>query len=134
MEHEAPNDIFIGDKKVAGLLIEAVQAGNERRAIIGVGFNVFSAPPDVPTATCLADALGGVDKIAHNDWHSFCQTLLLSFISALSAGQNQSLLVNDANALQEALNRRPNLDAKIEKVGPAGELHNEKGVINWQEL
>ena len=131
---KAPNDIYIGEKKVAGLLIETVQTGNERRAIIGVGFNAFSAPKEVTTATSLADELGGHDKLSRGDWDKFLQTLLISFISALSAGQNQSLLNGDAKAIQDALNLRPNLDAKIQKVGPQGELHTASGVISWQDL
>jgi BirA family biotin operon repressor/biotin-[acetyl-CoA-carboxylase] ligase len=131
---KAPNDIYLGDKKVAGLLIETVQAGNEQRVIIGLGFNAFSSPPEVTTATSLADALGGKDKLTHHNWESFLQSILLSFISTLSAGQNQSLIAKDAGDIQEALNRRPNLESKIEKVGPQGELYTAGGKINWQDL
>lgn len=131
---KAPNDIYVGDKKIAGLLIETIQSGNERRVIVGLGLNVFSFPPDVPTATSLADALGGKDKVTHHDWESFLKSLLISFISSLSAGQNISLLAKDANDIQEALNRRPNLEEKIDKVGPQGELFTAKGKINWQDL
>ncbi len=131
---KAPNDIYIGDKKVAGLLVETVQAGEERRAIIGIGFNGFSAPAEVLTAMSLAEALGGKDKLTHADWQRFLQRTLVEFISTVSAGQNQSLLANDAKDIQEALNRRPNLESKIEKVGPGGELHTASGKINWQDL
>ena len=42
-----PNDIYIKDKKVAGLLVEAVHIGTQHQIIIGGGMNVFSHPlPD----------------------------------------------------------------------------------------
>ena len=39
-----PNDIFIQNKKMAGLLIEVVNKGCLHRLIIGAGMNVFSHP------------------------------------------------------------------------------------------
>lgn len=40
-----PNDIYAGDKKVAGLLVEAVSENiHHHQMIIGVGLNVFAAP------------------------------------------------------------------------------------------
>jgi BirA family biotin operon repressor/biotin-[acetyl-CoA-carboxylase] ligase len=131
---KAPNDIFLGDKKVAGLLIETVQSDKTCRAIVGVGFNATSAPQEIETATSLAHALGGSDKVSRNEWEQFCQAMLLGFISGLSAGQNQSLLAVDAKAIEEALNRRPGLQDKIVKVGAQGELHTARGVTAWQDL
>lgn len=50
-----PNDLYIKEKKLAGLLIEAVSEGNTHQVIIGTGVNVFSAPK--PEFTCLQDHL-----------------------------------------------------------------------------
>lgn len=52
-----PNDVIIGDRKVAGLLVERVErAGRPAAAIIGIGLNVSvrAAELPVPQATSLA--------------------------------------------------------------------------------
>lgn len=130
---KAPNDIYLNDKKIAGLLIETVEAGDSRRTIIGLGMNVFTKPSGVEAATCLAEGLG-FKIFPQSEWTKFLQKLLISFISALNAGQNMSLLQNDSQELLDALNRRPSLPKKITKIGPQGELHTEDGVIRWQDL
>ena len=43
-----PNDIFIKNKKMAGLLIEAINKGALQQLIIGVGMNIFTHPPSGP--------------------------------------------------------------------------------------
>jgi BirA family transcriptional regulator, biotin operon repressor / biotin---[acetyl-CoA-carboxylase] ligase len=56
-----PNDVYIGRRKLAGILVEALADG---RQIIGVGLNVnnsvAAAPPEVSSiATSLVDEIGG---------------------------------------------------------------------------
>jgi BirA family biotin operon repressor/biotin-[acetyl-CoA-carboxylase] ligase len=78
-----PNDVFVADRKVAGVLVEAVTIGSRIDAVIvGVGINVYtrvfpdeiadratsvalvaSAPPD--RAWILADVLGRIDRDLH---------------------------------------------------------------------
>ena len=41
---KAPNDIFLNEKKTAGLLVEAQSQGNNTQVIVGLGMNVFRAP------------------------------------------------------------------------------------------
>lgn len=51
-----PNDIYIGNKKVAGILIENSVSGNGLiQSVIGIGINVNQErfPPDIPNATSL---------------------------------------------------------------------------------
>ncbi len=46
-----PNDVFIGDKKIAGILAEAIPPGSCDSApciIVGIGLNVFHTPTDFP--------------------------------------------------------------------------------------
>ncbi len=40
-----PNDIYIKNKKIAGLLIEVVNKGPVHTLIIGAGMNIFTHPP-----------------------------------------------------------------------------------------
>ena len=43
-EIKNPNDICINNRKLAGLLIEAISKGDLQQLIIGVGMNIFSHP------------------------------------------------------------------------------------------
>jgi BirA family biotin operon repressor/biotin-[acetyl-CoA-carboxylase] ligase len=53
-----PNDVLLNDRKVAGILAETTWDGVELVAIVGVGVNVNSSPPDLSPfpATNLRDA------------------------------------------------------------------------------
>ncbi|MCX5859168.1 MAG: biotin--[acetyl-CoA-carboxylase] ligase [Proteobacteria bacterium] len=59
-----PNDVFLGDKKVAGILSEARTEGGEVRFVVsGIGINVNLDPGDLPgevraRATSVAEFLG----------------------------------------------------------------------------
>jgi BirA family biotin operon repressor/biotin-[acetyl-CoA-carboxylase] ligase len=61
-----PNDLVVGDRKLAGLLAEAdVQAGAVRHVVVGIGCNVgwVDFPPELATATsCAAEAGRDVDR------------------------------------------------------------------------
>jgi BirA family biotin operon repressor/biotin-[acetyl-CoA-carboxylase] ligase len=77
-----PNDVLIGGKKVAGVLVEAIVAGsNVEAVVVGVGVNVHQRtfPPEIADratsvalhaetppdrATLLADLLAGIDREA----------------------------------------------------------------------
>lgn len=46
-----PNDIFVDGRKLAGILVEAVPAPEDRLvALVGIGFNTHVQPEDVPEA------------------------------------------------------------------------------------
>jgi BirA family transcriptional regulator, biotin operon repressor / biotin---[acetyl-CoA-carboxylase] ligase len=51
-----PNDALIGDRKVAGILVEVVDTPTGLAAVVGIGLNVDLTPEElpVPTATSLA--------------------------------------------------------------------------------
>jgi BirA family biotin operon repressor/biotin-[acetyl-CoA-carboxylase] ligase len=55
-----PNDVLIGDLKVAGILVERVDTPTGPAAVLGVGLNVSTTAEElpVPTATSLAVAGG----------------------------------------------------------------------------
>ncbi|MDN3597766.1 biotin--[acetyl-CoA-carboxylase] ligase [Mucilaginibacter myungsuensis] len=65
-----PNDIYFGDKKLGGILIEnIVQGSNIKHSIVGIGLNVNQTdfPPEVPNPT-------SVKQILHSD-HDLHQLL-----------------------------------------------------------
>lgn len=51
-----PNDVLVGDRKLAGILVERVETPTGPAAVVGVGLNVSLAASElpVPTATSLA--------------------------------------------------------------------------------
>jgi BirA family biotin operon repressor/biotin-[acetyl-CoA-carboxylase] ligase len=60
-----PNDVMVNDRKVAGILAETTWDGVELVAIVGIGVNVNSSPPDLAPfgATSLRLASGSsVDR------------------------------------------------------------------------
>jgi BirA family biotin operon repressor/biotin-[acetyl-CoA-carboxylase] ligase len=49
-----PNDVLVGDAKVAGILVEIIE---DNAAIVGIGLNIAQAPGVAPyPVTCLRDA------------------------------------------------------------------------------
>jgi len=59
-----PNDVLLGDRKVAGILVERVETPTGPAAVIGVGLNVGMTADElpVPEATSLALAGGAPDR------------------------------------------------------------------------
>lgn len=58
---KAPNDIWIGDRKICGILIENILSGaNIRASIIGVGLNLNQTvwPEDLPNPVSLKQLTG----------------------------------------------------------------------------
>lgn len=51
-----PNDVLVGDRKLAGILVELVDTSAGQAAVVGIGLNVSTTEAElpVPTATSLA--------------------------------------------------------------------------------
>ena len=57
-----PNDIYVGRKKICGMLIEnGLMGGRMTYSIVGIGLNINQTifPSDLPDAVSLADLTGG---------------------------------------------------------------------------
>lgn len=129
---KAPNDLFCGANKVAGLLLESLQQGDRTRLILGLGLNVF-AKPDVARAGCLIDHLPTA-RITELGWNLFLDRLWLEMVSALRETKNV-LSANQCDSLKFALNRNPLQSVAYEAVAPDGSLHLVGGQkIDWQSL
>ena len=85
------NDIFIDDKKVAGILIQNLLSGkNINYSIIGIGLNINQLNFNIPTATSLLLASGNAIASASGNVHAdtyanaynvrVCVEELLSFL------------------------------------------------------
>jgi BirA family biotin operon repressor/biotin-[acetyl-CoA-carboxylase] ligase len=58
-----PNDVLVGDHKVAGILVERVERPAGAVAVVGVGLNVSSTREELPVATATSLALAGATSL-----------------------------------------------------------------------
>ncbi len=75
-----PNDLYIKDKKIAGILPEILDQGAGRALILGLGLNVFSHPAGIPNAGHLQGyekSLAGVSPadVSPAKWEGFLDRL-----------------------------------------------------------
>ena len=129
---KAPNDLYIGRKKTAGLLIETVDRGSTRHTVIGLGLNVTAHPPDVPTATSLAEHWFGETDSAR--WEQFLNSWVTNLKEAVRGGQRDHLSQDAQNRLKTALNLHPLLKEPILEVDDLGQLHSATRVVYWHQL
>lgn len=129
---KSPNDLFLNDRKVAGLLVESLQMGARGRLIVGLGFNAGEAPTGVEGATGLGAELGGL-ALEKRHWWDFLDRWHAEMQKAL-ARADRELDGLEAASLKEVLNRRPSLTEKILHVEPDGSLVTASGRTDWMEL
>jgi BirA family biotin operon repressor/biotin-[acetyl-CoA-carboxylase] ligase len=108
---KAPNDLYIADKKVAGLLLETVSQGSEHRLIVGLGMNVLSYPPEITTSTSLLKNLSASTPLLGEDWILFLERLFFEF-SLLIPNASEDLNSTQSESLMTALNKFPMLEKK----------------------
>ena len=58
-----PNDVLVGDRKVAGILVERVERNAGAAAVVGVGLNVSSSREELPVPTATSLALEGAATV-----------------------------------------------------------------------
>lgn len=62
-----PNDVLVGDRKLAGLLVERVETPTGPAAVVGIGLNASTTADELPVATATSVALetgAAVDRTA----------------------------------------------------------------------
>lgn len=130
---KAPNDLYINDKKVAGILLEILSQGEDHRLLVGLGFNVISAPEELNTACALATELSQETPLLSQDWISFLERLLfeISFSLQLSF---EPMNTTSTCSLLMALNKHPLLNEKYIALDESGNLKTPTNKISWQEL
>jgi BirA family biotin operon repressor/biotin-[acetyl-CoA-carboxylase] ligase len=70
-----PNDVLVGERKVAGILVERVDTPSGPAAVLGVGINVSTTADELPVPTATSLAIEGLD-VDRTD-------LLLAFLAEL---------------------------------------------------
>jgi BirA family biotin operon repressor/biotin-[acetyl-CoA-carboxylase] ligase len=58
-----PNDVLVGDAKVAGILVERVERRPGAAAVVGVGLNVSSTRAELPVGSATSLALAGASSL-----------------------------------------------------------------------
>ncbi len=128
---KAPNDIYINNKKVAGILIESVTVKKKHRIIVGLGINVQAAP-NLPNAGDLQSQLPG--PVTQEMWTVFLKRLQLEIHEAVSGGLLEKINPLSAAELLQALNLNPLVKTPFIKVLPDGSLRNNEGIIPWTQI
>ncbi len=129
---KAPNDIYIGKKKLGGILVENLQQGKANCLIIGLGLNVFESP-DLPLATSLFENLKDERFLSAIDWEAFLDRLFLELSLAVSLSA-EALSSSEQMALLSALNKKVDLPEKFISVEADGTLITAQNRIHWSEL
>ena len=130
---KAPNDVYIGDKKVAGILLETLIQGDDVRLIVGLGLNVTASPESVDTSTSIVEALPRGIPLLGQDYMAFLDRLLFELTDAVSHAE-ESLSPTDQQSLLMALNFHPLLKEKYTGMETDGSLHIGDKKINWMQL
>lgn len=130
---KAPNDIYIGDKKVAGILIENIAQGDQVRLIVGIGFNVLSSPKEVTTSTSLIENLPAGAPLLGQDYTAFLDRFLFELTDAVSHC-DEPISTTDQLALLSALNKHPLLPTPYTGMDGLGNLQRNNEVISWMSL
>lgn len=130
---KAPNDLFIDNKKVAGILLETVSQGDDHRLLVGLGFNIISAPKEINTAGALATELSEDTPLLAQDWIAFLERLLfeISFSLQLSF---EDMDTTSTHSLLLALNKHPLLKEEYLSIDGVGNLQTPSKKISWLEL
>lgn len=130
---KAPNDIYVGDKKIAGILIETVTQGNEITSFIGIGLNVFSFPETISNSSSLIHSFPKNTPLLGSDWLHFMDKLFFELTEAVSEASELLNSTERAN-LKEALNQFTELKIKYTDVSEKADLITENNKISWNQL
>ena len=127
---KAPNDVLLGGKKVAGILVEAVQMGSQCRLIIGLGLNVFSKPQTQEQAGFLKEGT----RVTQTKWRRFLDQLQLDLKLASQESLGTHLSDNQRKEILRFLNNNPNLTDPYDSLSPFGDLSSGVQVTSWRDL
>ena len=131
---KAPNDLFLMDKKVAGLLVESIQQGREYRLIIGLGININNHPKSVETATHIASELGTGVLLKEEVLYALFDQLKDQFERAVNQGTTSQISKEDRGVLLTALNANPLKTELFLEVTDQGDLVTESQTLAWSSL
>ena len=121
---KAPNDIYLAEKKIAGLLLET-QIFKRVQVILGLGMNVFKSPPH---KECISNHFV-VDEIL---WHKFLDFFWQSLID-LKNKKGSKISAKESQALMEGLTNHSQYK-DLTQVLEDGSLVFKNKKIHWTDL
>lgn len=137
---KAQNDLYLSDKKSAGLLLETISQGPNYKLLIGLGFNVNSSPNELASATCLRNLLNR--DVNNTEWEHFLSRFYNELLILFRMSAEDSFKIREAQKYNEdftnliwafASSEREALKFFI-NLNPASPkcIHiNEKGELQW---
>jgi BirA family transcriptional regulator, biotin operon repressor / biotin---[acetyl-CoA-carboxylase] ligase len=129
---KAPNDLYIKDKKLAGILLETVSWAGETRLLVGLGFNVSDHPESVKNSGHLDEFLE--NPVNEKSWISFLNLFYSQIETNLRSLTDNELKNDHRESLISALNQNPNLDENYLDVLLDGSLKTTSKIISWKDL
>lgn len=151
---KAPNDLYLDDKKVAGILLETFNQPQLKKVdnqdwsslIIGIGMNIFSSPKEINTATSVQEHWSNISSASITEEHFllFLDHLYFELRQALhlplfsldikNYKPVSELQNHQCENLKYALNLFPNINEKYCQVLANGDLETKSKHISWSEL
>ncbi len=129
-----PNDIYWESAKLAGILIEAQQMGDQYRLFIGIGINVFSKPSiqnSDKQAACLQDF---ISQIKPAKMHELFDLLLVNLTEAIGKTYDPNITSSDLFELEQAIQKNKSLGQEKIKIKNDGSLIYPDKTIHWSNL
>lgn len=130
---KAPNDLYLGELKIAGLLLENISQGADVRLIIGLGMNITAHAEKIVTATSLVENLPKGVPLQGEDYIAFLDRLLFEF-SLVIEKQQESLTQTEGASLVHALNLRLGATETYTSVAADGTITSNLRTIPWSSL
>ena len=126
---KAPNDIYLNDKKVAGLLIDSLSQGNNNWVIFGLGVNVFNSP-NISIATSLSEE--GID-VNESSWSIFLKVLSTNLTLANQMSLNKELKPQFIKEITRGLKNFS--ENYVKTLTPNADLILEdETLVSWRDL
>ncbi len=128
---KAPNDIYLNNKKVGGILVESISVQKKHRVIVGFGLNVF----DHPKVEIAGDVQTDYPKqILDLQWEQFLTRLHFEIKSAVNQGLQLRMSPISCQEVCTALNLNPQVKNPYLMVAPDGSLKTKDKTIKWSDL
>lgn len=127
---KAPNDLYVDNKKVAGLLVESVSRGDSQRFIIGLGLNVFASPIGIDTASHLQNF---IPQINNEIWNAFLTRLNFNLSKSTDLVGLTQLPPTLCEDLFQALKAHP-AAGQLKSLSINGDLVYPDRTVGWHEL
>ena len=134
---KAPNDIYLGHGKLAGILIETINQSKKTKVLIGIGVNMFShpqSPKEGLNATHLLQHGLTLDETHIRNFTLYLwQELYTNTDSALLQSSLSHITPSKREEIKTALNNHHG-KTHYQNVLPDGSLETSSGIISWQNL